>query len=89
MAIYAPTRFSAAIRRGLIEALLLPWPQSHCRRFSAAIRRGLIEATRKPSTPKHPTRFPRRFAAASLKRQPLDLGFGGRAVFRGDSPRPH
>ena len=40
--------FSAAIRRGLIEAASRWDPMAGTRRFSAAIRRGLIEATCTP-----------------------------------------
>ena len=81
------------------------------RAFSAAIRRGLIEATRLVVWPL-PHGFPRRFAAASLKRticgfDRLNATFSAAirrglieamstvdrrdhdGVFRGDSPRPH
>ena len=57
--------------------------------FSAAIRRGLIEARLLNVCRFECARFPRRFAAASLKRrygQALAPSIG---VFRGDSPRPH
>ena len=60
--------FSAALCRGLIEAL-----ESHVRRsgrnsFSAALCRGLIEARRRAKTSSTASRrFPRLYAAASLK----------------------
>ena len=77
---------SAAIRRGLIEAVL-----QHPRRhvlvdlISAAIRRGLIEAEpcRRP-WPRPAPGFPRPFAAASLKRREARVGRRRREGF----PRP-
>ena len=63
--------FSAAIRRGLIEArVALQIAYGDRRAFSAAIRRGLIEADAlRAHRRRHVDCFPRRFAAASLKRK--------------------
>jgi len=62
------SKLSAAIRRGLIEACSRGGRPRRCRALSAAIRRGLIEALRCLRC--HPPHccYPRRFAAASLKR---------------------
>ena len=62
--------FSAALCRGLIEAIIRGSPGGRARRrFSAALCRGLIEAPGAP--PRRAAarrRFPRLYAAASLKR---------------------
>jgi len=57
--------------------------------LSAAIRRGLIEAGRAAPVRRRSRRYPRRFAAALLKRQGLLLDIGELRVIRGDSPRPY
>ena len=64
--------FSAALCRGLIEAVSRRGALPDCpRTFSAALCRGLIEARRRstPATPRS-ARFPRLYAAASLKPPP-------------------
>ena len=84
--------FSAALCRGLIEALTPVHEVVGRRRgFSAALCRGLIEAwpARTPSRG-GPHGFPRLYVAASLK----PAGSAGRqpaagAVFRGFMSRPH
>ncbi len=71
-------KFSAANRRGLIEAIELAHGVQTVGQFSAANRRGLIEASciRRPRPMW--TSSPRRIAAASLKPigEVVDLGKG-------------
>ena len=68
-----PVRFSAALCRGLIEAISGNFaPGIHATAFSAALCRGLIEAARTSATSTAIRwSFPRLYAAASLKREPL------------------
>ena len=84
-------KFSAALCRGLIEALPVTVALRSDSRFSAALCRGLIEAWVAWGVEEDPLRgFPRLYAAASLKRPlRLRLAHGRQAVFRGFMPRPH
>ena len=82
--------YSAAIRRGLIEAGGGGKMTSYTPMYSAAIRRGLIEATIRDKPVYLVCSIPRRFAAASLKPgKGQTMNNKKLGVFRGDSPRPH
>jgi len=82
--------FSAAIRRGLIEAQLTLFTDHPFYRFSAAIRRGLIEAVVPCQDRLHLLLF-----SAAIRRGLIEAAnncgdmTSKAQVFRGDSPRPH
>ena len=82
--------FSAASRRGLIEASVPRLPQT--RRAGFPRRVAAASLKRFPRTPTSPT--PGAFSAASRRGlieagELLDANDDIAAVFRGESPRPH
>ena len=85
------SRLSAALCRGLIEALRLPEPALH---GVLGFPRLYAAASLKPLGPVRgegvQDRFPRLYAAASLKqRRARPPGARARPAFRGFMPRPH
>ena len=83
--------FSAALCRGLIEAVNGVGDRGGDHSFSAALCRGLIEATGQEMWMAEELRsFPRLYAAASLKLSGSeDAESILITVFRGFMPRPH
>ena len=70
----APHPISAALCRGLIEAMSAQVSGASGSSISAALCRGLIEAPGMACSPGTGRRFPRLYAAASLKHGPVTCG---------------